>query len=371
MRPNQNFKRALKVATLTVGLALVVLAVSAVRDTDLRGRLVPVEQRRVNREIPTVHYDASRAVEGFSAPADTHVIFTIPENARIARNVFFGPEYDLVHYWGYCFKGDERLRKENGYTGMKIYHENRFFYSLAEQRAQGGKPKPSGDDLLGILESLHSAAPKVPDSYHNVFQGGETCYVMSAKELPAGLDADSDLLNAALERMHNTNPSDPDTDNDGISDGDEFYTTKTNPLQPDTDGDGLDDLCEDKDQDGYLDDLETSPTNTDTDRDDLCDGTGTSCSVGFTSVRTRINGEWVWNRVPESPVWTELGDNTTITGCPSSGDYFTSPTNPSTFGEMPDWDYQWDHFVGGAVGTPKPQIPIPDLPGKDLETDPS
>ena len=36
-----------------------------------------------------------------------------------------------------------------------------------------------------------------------------------------------------------TNPELPDTDGDGLNDGEEYLTYTTNPLQPDTDVDGL------------------------------------------------------------------------------------------------------------------------------------
>jgi len=370
MSSRQKTARILKIATLLIGLVLLAIIVSVLKDIDLRGRLVPTEQRRTNRETPVMHFDADRAAEGFTAPADTHVIFTIPTNARVSRNIFFGPEYDAVRYWGYCFYGDEAARKKSGLRGLKIYHEERFFYSLAEKRAQGGKPKPTSDDLLGILQSLHGAAPREPDSFYNVFEAGDTCYVMSSASLPAGLDADGDLLNAALERMLGTHPLIADTDRDGITDGNEYYTTKTLPKEADTDRDGPSDLCEDKDQDGYLDAGETSALTWDTDRDDLCDGWGEGCRVGFTSTRVRVNGQWEWMRVPETPVWTELGDSAITSGCPDISSYFTDPTNPTTYGDEPDWDYQWRHFVGHGAGTPKPELPTPDLPGKDIETEP-
>ena len=38
-----------------------------------------------------------------------------------------------------------------------------------------------------------------------------------------------------------TNPDNPDTDGDGLNDGDEVNDYKTNPLKADTDGDGLND----------------------------------------------------------------------------------------------------------------------------------
>ena len=41
-----------------------------------------------------------------------------------------------------------------------------------------------------------------------------------------------------------TDPSDPDSDNDGLNDGDEVNIHNTDPNDPDTDGDGISDQLE-------------------------------------------------------------------------------------------------------------------------------
>lgn len=361
--------RILRFLTISLGIVTVgVIAWGANQDAEnLSARVRSTTLRQQSNEVPIVHITDDRVIEGYSAPASTHVIFRIPDGVRISRNIFFGPEFDLVRYWGYCFDGQENARKARGLRGMDIYNETRFFYSLAERRAQSNRPQPRNEDLIGILDSLHGAAPEEPDSYYNVFRGGESCYVMSSVELPLGLDQDNDLLNNALERAHKTDPNNPDTDGDGIKDGAELYTTKTDPTQPDTDLDGLTDLCEDKDQDGYLDAGETSPTFWDTDRDDLCDGAGRGCrGTSFETACTYANGQRTCNLVPSSPVWTELGQNYGSPSCPGASDYFTDPNNPFTY-NIADWDYQWNAFVGGTVGSPKPALPIPSLPGNNLE----
>jgi outer membrane protein OmpA-like peptidoglycan-associated protein len=101
-------------------------------------------------------------------------------------------------------------------------------------------------------------------------------------------DSDHDSLDNATEKRIGTDPKDADSDDDGLTDGEEYLVYKTDPLNPDTDGDGLTDgeeihdyktdpLKEDTDGDGLSDgrevlELKTSPTNRDTDGDGLTDG---------------------------------------------------------------------------------------------------
>lgn len=105
------------------------------------------------------------------------------------------------------------------------------------------------------------------------------------------IDSDSDFLDDLTEDFFNTNPNNPDCDNDYLSDGLEIILYHTNPLSKDTDGDNLSDDFEifnsktdpnaiDSDGDG-LDDFEelnngvdgfiTDPNNPDTDGDGVSD----------------------------------------------------------------------------------------------------
>ncbi|MBI5221636.1 MAG: hypothetical protein HY979_02430 [Candidatus Magasanikbacteria bacterium] len=58
------------------------------------------------------------------------------------------------------------------------------------------------------------------------------------------VDSDHDGLDDVREKQLGTDPHNPDTDGDGLSDGDEVIIWKTNPLNPDTDGDGYTDGSE-------------------------------------------------------------------------------------------------------------------------------
>ncbi|MHA1873985.1 MAG: hypothetical protein ACTSVB_07715 [Candidatus Heimdallarchaeaceae archaeon] len=67
-----------------------------------------------------------------------------------------------------------------------------------------------------------------------------------------------------ITQPYNTSPVDPDSDNDGLTDGEEVYEYGTQPDMIDTDGDGLDDWSE-------LNIMFTNPLSSDTDNDYLTD----------------------------------------------------------------------------------------------------
>lgn len=101
-------------------------------------------------------------------------------------------------------------------------------------------------------------------------------------------DPDADNLTNSEEATAGTDPGNPDTDGDGLSDGDEVNRVGTNPTLADTDGDEVrdgdevlnqhtDPLNPDTDADGPSDDYElftafTDALNPDTDADGVLDG---------------------------------------------------------------------------------------------------
>ncbi|MBE0365560.1 hypothetical protein PULV_b0160 [Pseudoalteromonas ulvae UL12] len=103
----------------------------------------------------------------------------------------------------------------------------------------------------------------------------------------ANLDTDNDGLSNFNEFLATTNPQVSDTDQDGLNDGDEVNTYQTNPTESDSDKDGLSDgdeilthqtnpLLADSDNDGLNDYIEinthqSNPNLSDSDNDGMSD----------------------------------------------------------------------------------------------------
>jgi outer membrane protein OmpA-like peptidoglycan-associated protein len=79
------------------------------------------------------------------------------------------------------------------------------------------------------------------------------------------IDSDGDGLLDSEEAQIGTDPFNPDTDQDGLSDGEEVRTYKTDPLNPDTDLDALKDG-------GEVLTYKTNPLDRDTDKGGVADG---------------------------------------------------------------------------------------------------
>ena len=121
------------------------------------------------------------------------------------------------------------------------------------------------DDKLGRCEEEKLGSdPRNPDTDNDGLNDGEE--VLNWFTDPTKSDTDDDRLNDYNEIMElTTNPLLSDTDEDGLTDGDEVLVYKTNPLKPDTDNDDLSDSSE-------VSKYQTNPLKSDTDGDGLSDG---------------------------------------------------------------------------------------------------
>ncbi len=154
---------------------------------------------------------------------------------------------------------------------------------------------------------------------------------------PRNPDTDNDMVTDGQEyNIFHTDPTLPDTDHDGLLDGEELFLFHTNPFIVDSDGDGLSDsqevlrygtdpMDEDTDNDNLTDWEElfffmTLPMNNDTDGDGIDDGT--EVQVYFTNPLS-------WDTDGDSILY--YNENLTITWNMSDYQeinvYNTSPTN--------------------------------------------
>lgn len=142
------------------------------------------------------------------------------------------------------------------------------------------------DGLSNTLEEQLGTDPENPDTDGDGLKDGEE--VRRYKTSPTKTDSDGDGLRDGDELFkYRTDPAQSDTDGDGLTDGDEVLKYGTDPLKIDTDGDTLSDgdevlkyntdpLRADTDGDGLSDWDEirayrTDPTNADSDGDGLTD----------------------------------------------------------------------------------------------------
>jgi outer membrane protein OmpA-like peptidoglycan-associated protein len=119
------------------------------------------------------------------------------------------------------------------------------------------------DGLTNNVEKEIGSDPNNPDTDGDGLNDGEEVNVHHSS--PIKSDTDGDNLTDYEEVIdHRTNPTQPDSDSDGLNDGEEL-ARKTNPNKSDSDDDGLIDGDE-------VHDHKTDPRNNDTDGDGLEDG---------------------------------------------------------------------------------------------------
>lgn len=198
---------------------------------------------------------------------------------------------------------------------------------IGPQGPQGpqGEPGPAGAD--GTNCDLEWRIKGVTPA----FQISEICSV----------DSDGDGLADAEENILGTNPNNPDSDDDGLTDGNEIHGIAsdicsksfiTNPLSTDTDGDTLSDLEECN--------LGTTPTLWDTDNDNLNDGV--EINVYYTNpLDNDTDGDQSGGLCDDGFEVFESGtdpldpdmDDDNVRDCDELYEYYTVPTNPDTDGD--------------------------------------
>ncbi len=141
------------------------------------------------------------------------------------------------------------------------------YYNAALGITITGESCSSDRDMDGLgkcEEERLGTSPRNPDTDGDGLTDGEEVKIYKTKPLLTDTDLDG-LDDFAEVKKYKTDPLNPDTDNDGLNDGEEVNKYKTDPLKADTDNDGLSDGDE-------VIKYKTDPTNKDTDGDGLFDG---------------------------------------------------------------------------------------------------
>jgi hypothetical protein len=95
-----------------------------------------------------------------------------------------------------------------------------------------------GDEVAQGTDPLDGLAA-VPTEETPVTEESPAAEPTPASAVAAPGDSDGDGLEDAIEVELGTDPVDLDTDDDGLTDGDEYYIYQTGTRNPDTDGDGV------------------------------------------------------------------------------------------------------------------------------------
>jgi len=187
----------------------------------------------------------------------------------------------------------------------------------------GGYTFTLSDDLNGYN---NLDAPNTKQNYDGYYMFGIGLIFVNGA---GSSDKDGDGLTKSQEKEIGTDPNNPDSDGDGLNDGEEFKTYFTNPLNPDSDGDGLKDGQE-------VRNYKTDPNKADTDGDELADGDEintykTDPLIKDTDQDKLSDGEEVL-RVKTDPLNPDT-DSDTLTDGDEVNLYKTDPLNPDTDGD--------------------------------------
>jgi len=307
-------------------------------------------------------YFGENPIVGQSVYPGTNVVIRDKNQTRIntyelylTYNMF--PSYSFVPYVfaGAGYMNFEPRSGDTGYEGALpnnsagVYEKNEFVIPLGigfeayltDNLVLNGR----GTFRLTNTEYLDDYAENGKNDMLLTYGLGFSYYILG------DADYDKDGLTNEHERRIGTDPYNPDTDGDGLTDGDEVNNYKTDPLKPDTDGDGLSDYDEiftfktnpnkaDTDRDGLNDGDEiarkTDPLNPDTDGDGLNDGDEVLI-YNTNPLKPDTDGDGLTDGDEVFKYGTDPRNRDTDGDGLTDGDevliYNTNPTNPDTDGD--------------------------------------
>ena len=224
---------------------------------------------------------------------------------------------------GYTYTLTDNLNYYNNidaYPGVTTVNDGYFTAGIGITFVSGwGGSDHDGDGLTYREEMELGTDPNNPDTDGDGLWDGDE--VRKYYTDPLNPDTDGDGLSDGDEVLkYRTDPNKADTDGDGLNDGDEVLKYKTDPLKADTDGDGL------SDGDEVLK-YKTDPLKKDTDGDGLSDGDEVSGKLNPFKERA-FYPEFPGSTNPLSP--DTDGDG--LTDYEEIMIYKTDPNNPDTDG---------------------------------------
>lgn len=188
----------------------------------------------------------------------------VPENTEhiiMCFGEYIEEEKSLEVYWYSTDEGEVSLYENTNNGGWTTLTENvdgdSYKYEIGE------------DFLVKQIKAVQETENGILESEPFVVSYTENGIIC------AFIDRDNDCLADIVEEIYGTDPNNPDTDGDGLTDYEEIHITGTNPLKYDTAENGINDAEDDIDGDGLSNKEEitlgTSVSSSDTDEDGLSD----------------------------------------------------------------------------------------------------
>ena len=127
---------------------------------------------------------------------------------------------------------------DNAYAVTRDCGQETYYQSLLPVASC---PPPDGyADRMGTVQAIVLTC-RFSETAGDVHQDWESTIRIRRSICDEAVDSDGDNLADCTEYALGTDPMNPDTDGDGLTDGHEVLTTGTDPKNPDTDGDGVKD----------------------------------------------------------------------------------------------------------------------------------
>ena len=150
-----------------------------------------------------------------------------------------------------------------GTTGTNDGNDSSINWIRIDKRIPTNPVQPDGSAFIPATGE-DTDADELPDAWELAIFPGDLTKLSGLGDADFDEDGLSDLSEFGL----GTEPDNDDTDDDGLSDGDEISEYETDPKSNDSDNDGITDGNELSDDNGFV----TLPNNADTDSDGIKDG---------------------------------------------------------------------------------------------------